>query len=200
MTHTTEFDIQLKYVGSIADPMSDKAVAIKRLLIKHDNDFVPPLSFREDATRAIADMKLHETDIVPYFETILAQKNIIALHDNKIIAFLSFQHNYENHFPFSTVAKEGDVINYISTIIVEKEFRRLLVANRLYEFIEHSLPNDMSSQCVSTRTWSTNESHIKLLAKRDYELTCTMHKDRRTSVGLLDSIYFCKRITANQLI
>ena len=198
MSHNTKFNVRLKYVGSIADPSTDKAEAIKHLMVKCDNDFVPPLSFREDTTRAISDMILHEMDIEPYFELILAQKNIIAYHENEVIAFLTFQNNFTNHSYFPTKANENDIINYISTIIVDKEFRRLHVASKLYDFIEQLLPNDMLSQCVATRTWSTNESHIKLLDKRGYELTCTMHKDRTTAVGKLDSFYFCKRISVNQ--
>ncbi|MDR2971769.1 MAG: GNAT family N-acetyltransferase, partial [Bacteroidales bacterium] len=95
---------------------------------------------------------------------------------------------------FPSVFRSGDVINYITTICTHPDFRGRKLASQLYEFIEKSLPNTVKAECVSTRTWNTNIEHIRLLEKRGYKLTCTLHEDRRDEDGtMLDTVYYCKR-------
>ena len=107
---------------------------------------------------------------------------------------MSFIYNYERN-EFFNKNKIDDINNYISTICVRKEFRRKGITEQMYWYIENSLPKDMSSQYVSTRTWSTNISHINLLKKRNYEITHTIRNDRILKDGTkVDTVYFGKNL------
>jgi ribosomal protein S18 acetylase RimI-like enzyme len=125
---------------------------------------------------------------------VLAQENIVAVNAaNEIVAFMSFKNHYPHSENFPGVAEKCDVISYISTICVLCEYRRFGIARRFYELVETKLPQNIN--CVSTRTWSTNNSHIRLLEKRGYALTRTIFNDRVTDTGeKLDTVYFCKRV------
>jgi ribosomal protein S18 acetylase RimI-like enzyme len=197
INNKTELAIRLEFVGSLTNPNNQVATAIKNLIVICDEEFIPPLSYRENAVAPIAKMHVHEKDCESYFEIISVQNNIVAYCNDKIVAFMSFRHN-ESHDHFDGVVRDGDVVNYVSTICVDKNFRRYGIANRLYDFIENKnngLPRGVYGECVATRTWHTNESHIKLLDKRGYCLTDTLLNDRISNAGeKIDTVYFCKRL------
>jgi ribosomal protein S18 acetylase RimI-like enzyme len=192
--------ITLEYIGSLTDIASTNAKSIKSVLEQCDNDFIPPLSCRESSTAAVAaQCNLHARDIQPYFEQVLAQKNIVAYSGNDIVALMSFRHNFPNHFYFPTIVKEDDVINYVTTICVLEKYRGYSLAKRLYDFIENVddlLPTRVYGTCIATRTWETNGSHIKILDKRGYTLTCTLHGDRYDEIENrnISTVYYCKRL------
>jgi len=189
--------IDIRHVGSITDKTSAEAQAIKSILIACNNDFVPPLAVREKASGSIAGQKFHEPDIDPYWSQILEQENIVALNTSgEIIALMSFKNKYSHPEYFPGVAKEGDTINYISTICVLVDYRRFGITRRFYEMMEGNLPQNIHGECVSTRTWATNDGHIRLLEKRGYALTYTIPEDRVSETGeKLDTVYFCKRLS-----
>ena len=145
-----------------------------------------------------------EEGVKAYTETILSQKNIIAItpHDNQLIAFMSFIHNYERLDYFPQDPKEDDIVNYITTLIVHPEHRRKGIGNFLYDYIENDLPEQMHANCVAVRTWDINHGHIELLKKRGYSLTCTLHQERvvERDYGneMHDTVYFCKRVNRKQ--
>jgi ribosomal protein S18 acetylase RimI-like enzyme len=161
-----------------------------------DKEFVPPLSFRTDALAKIADQHADQADITPYWRQILAQNNLVAANRaGEIVAFMSFKNEFEQAEYFAGVAESGDVINYISTICVLPDYRRLHITSRFYDLMEEDLPPIAHGECVATRTWSANQSHIRLLNKRGYKLTYTIPNDRSTESGeKLDTIYFCKQV------
>jgi len=194
-----EPEIAIRYIGSISDETSTEAQAIKNIMVACDNDFVPPLSWREKASGAIGDQNLHAPDIRPYWLEILAQKNIVALaEDGEVVAFMSFKSKYAHPEYFPDVVKEGDGINYISTICVLSDYRRFGITRRFYEMMEENLPPSVHGECVSTRTWATNDGHIRLLEKRGYVLTYTIPEDRVLDTGeKLDTVYFCKRLASS---
>ena len=165
----TEPKIDIRFLGSIPNQNSSEAQAIKSIMIACDNEFVPPLSLRESASRAISGQHLHEYDITLYWSQILAQENIVALNEGgDIVAFMSFKNKYSDAENFSGIVKDGDIINYISTICVLHDYRRLHITSRFYDLMEGNLPRTVHGDCVSTRTWATNEGHIRLLEKRGY--------------------------------
>ena len=191
-----EIKVDIRYLGSIADKNSKEAQAIKEIIIACDNDFIPPLTFRGDAKAPIKEQELHESDVTPYLTQVLAQENIVALNEeSEIVAFMSFKNKYPHTENFPGVYKDGDVVNYISTICVLEEYRRFGITRRFYELMEESLPKSVWGECVSTRTWSTNDGHLRLLEKRGYTLTHTIPEDRVTETGeKLDTVYYCKRL------
>ena len=156
----TKPKIDIRYFGSIKDQNSTEAQAIKSIMIACDNDFVPPLSHREDASKPLGVQKSPD-DITPYWLEIIAQENIVAQNKKgDIVAFMSFKNKYQDAEKFSGVVKDGDTINYISTICVLHDYRRLGIASRFYDWMEVKLPRTVRGECISTRTWSTNNGHI----------------------------------------
>ena len=114
----------------------------------------------------------------------IKQENILAIQDGKVIGFLSFINNHEN---------KGK--NYITTIVVDKDYRGQGIANQFYDFIETGLPKAVHSNYVYTRTWNTNFAHLKLLDKRGYTNTQTIKNDRTGPDGeLLDTVYYGKKL------
>lgn len=63
------------------------------------------------------------------------------------------------------------------------------------EFVPPLSSRNSTKQYVSTRTWSTNISHINLLKKRNYENTYTIRNDRILEDGTkVDTVYFGKNL------
>lgn len=167
------------------------------ILVECDKEFVPPLSSRSDTKQADFNfIGIYDTDNKPmeYFKKITEQHNILTIEDGIVIAFMSFIYNYDRNELFNK-NNIDDINNYISTICVRKEFRRKGITGKMYEYIENALPKDIASQYISTRTWSTNISHINLLKKRNYENTYTMKNDRILEDGTkVDTVYFGKNV------
>ena len=194
-----ELVIRLEFIGTLKSFDDPVAVAMRKLIVMCDEDFIPPLSYRADTVTPIAKMDVHEKNLEPYFKMVSKQNNVVAYCDDEIVAFMSFRHDYP-HDHFNSVVQDGDVINYVSTICVDKDFRRHGIAKSFYDLIENKnndLPQEVYGDCVATRTWDTNESHIKLLEKRGYELTDTLPEDRTTKKDeKLDTVYYAKRLTS----
>lgn len=167
------------------------------ILVECDKEFVPPLSSRNSTRQVDFNFKgIYDTDKKPieYLKKITEQHNILVIQDGAVIAFMSYIYDYDRN-EFFNKKNIDDINNYISTICVRKEFRSKGIAEKMYEYIENALPKDISSQYVSTRTWSTNISHINLLKKRNYENTHTIKNDRILEDGTkVDTVYFCKKL------
>ena len=137
-------DIEITYRGRIVlgTPLAAYVYEIMELC---DNDFVPPLSRRNSTAKPLSnqDDKIEADSIDPYFEILLAQKNIVAFSENKAVAFMSFIHAFDKYYYFPTKATENDKINYITTICVHPDFRWNGIAQRFYDFIERELPKEV---------------------------------------------------------
>jgi len=161
---------------------------IRRLLITAHDEFVPPLTAREGTTqREDLDNAALETDdvdeaIEPYHSQCIDQ-HLIACHEGEELqGFMSFRNNY------CTSELEGyQPSNYISTIIVEPAHRREGLARRMYETILSDLPAEIRSPYVTTRTWSTNVSHLLLLEDLGFENVATLPDDRGDGI---DTVYY----------
>ena len=122
---------------------------VKQLLQEVDNEFVPPLSARKSSTQ----MKLEGSStysIDDYYRCVLSQENILALYNEHVIGLLSFI----KEFTF-----EGEEWIYVSTIAVKKLYRGLKVGRGLYATLLSLYP----SKSILTRTWTGNNSHIRIL-------------------------------------
>ena len=155
------------------------------LVCSSEDEFIPPLNQRSSTTQK--DLTgLDSTESLPteYFKGLMEQETLILVKNNKLLGFMSFRSNYV-----------VDGINlleptvYVSTIIVNKEFRRRGVCNSLYKElldIKHH-----SHNYICTRTWSTNISHLAVLEKNKFKLVKTKKNDRGNGI---DTVYFIKSI------
>lgn len=188
----SNYNVTYKYIGTIKDKNSNEALSIKKIMESCDNDFIPPMSYRDSSTADINEQSLHGKNIIPYWEQILMQNNIVALIDNEIVAFLSFRHDYIKD-KFQPVV-QNEIINYISTICVLKKYRGHHITSHFYEMLENNndIPADVACDCIATRTWNENIAHINLLQKRGYTLTHTTFEDRDYDGIKYDTVYYCK--------
>ncbi len=172
-----------KYMNDILD-----------ILVECDKDFIPPLSSRNSTRQT--DFNDIKTDTKPmeYFKKITQQNNILVIQDGVVIAFMSYIYNYDKD-EFFNKNNIDDVNNYITTICVRKGFRGKKIAEKMYEYIENILINNIESPYISTRTWASNIPHINLLKKRSYENTYTIKNDRILEDGTkIDTVYFGKNL------
>ena len=144
---------------------------ISLLVQKYDNEFVPPLSSR-GSTSSTSLRDCNNDNISDYIESMKSQDFIVVLDkDNKVVGFLSYVH------------KEVCCIdcNYVSTIIVDEDYREQGVANALYSMFE-----ELATLPIIVRTWSTNYKHLSVLNSLGYDCIKTIKDDR--GVGI-DTIY-----------
>lgn len=187
--------IELKFEERI-DANTELAKSIYEILISCDNEFIPPLSTRNATTQTDFNSGSIVSYVPPYqyWIDILEQQNVIAFVDDLIAGFMSLKYNYKIGNWFSVKVRENDVNNYISTICIHKNYRRLGIARKMYDYIENNLPNEYKSNYISTRTWSTNINHIKLLYQCNYMLLHTIPNDREYNDLKFDTLYFWKKI------
>jgi ribosomal protein S18 acetylase RimI-like enzyme len=186
---------------------SDKilyADQVSEILKTCSSEFVPPLTERKSTRQNKFGKEIDKGgSIEAYLLSLLSQHFVYALSNEQVIGFLSFYEN--NHHQFLPQPNL-----YVTTICVLPEKRRSGVATSLYDALENLAPkfegliNPRNSDYISsrgvlqdnqiyltTRTWSGNDSHIKLLQKRDFELIHTIENDRGPGV---DTVYFAKFI------
>ena len=158
----------------------NQEVEIKKLLEKCDNEFVPPLSSRKSTTQENL-IDLNNGGIDDYLEAIKNQNFILAIHQGVIVGFMSFKKNYTCEH----ISNSYSINIYITTIIVDPEFRKRGISRSLY----HYVLDRYKDRYIFTRTWSTNYSHISLLESLKFENYCTLLNDRGNNIHTL---YFCK--------
>ena len=177
-----ENTVNVEYV--LCDKLPNRFIDdVTELLVKADDEFIPPLSTRANTTQMdFAQSSSRKKSIEPYLTKLLTQKFALAIEDGHVIGFISFIEDY-----FAEGVKIPAENIYISTICVDKTRRRGNVANSLYELLE----DEIDKSAIYTRTWSTNDAHLGLLKKRGYKLIAKTVGDRADGI---DSVYYEKNL------
>jgi len=175
----------LEYLG--VPEKKEDLDAIFELLCACDQDFVPPLSQRESSTQKGFAENAGEAKPYRYFEVMRQQHFTAARDENgKMVAFLTFKPRYT----CAELAEYGEN-NYMTTACVFPEHRGHRLVTQLYDIVESGLPEDMQTDYVTTRTWSTNAAQMHAFPKRGYQVVATLPDDRGPGV---DTVYFVKRV------
>ncbi len=149
-----------------------------------DADFVPPLSSRSSTTQS--DLKSGECNkdgILNYYTEMAKQDILAAIEDDgTLLGFVSYKQNYQSEI----VTKTPNI--YISTLMLHPRSRGKRLTNKMYEHLFYDLYPD---RAVFTRTWSTNDVHIKILSNFGITEFHRIKDDRGKGV---DTIYFTKNI------
>lgn len=152
-----------------------------QLLFDADEEFVPPLSARNNTTQqslqAGDSSKDGPTD---YFAQMQKQSFILALEAGKVIGFLSFIPDH--------LLETGDhrvTCDYISTIVVSPACRNQGITRKMYE----KLFSERKGRKYATRTWSENRAHLHLLEKIGFSLIHCIPSDRGPGI---DTVYYMK--------
>lgn len=155
---------------------------IFQMLVECDEEFLPPLSSRIITSPEFLNIKNEPKGIpIDYFNDIINQKIIVVMEEEKVIAFMSFKENYINTY----ISEETLPNVYVTTLLVKPEYRGKGIAKRIY----YMLINECQNVNIYTRTWSTNESHKKILSEIGFKNYIVLQDDRGKGI---DTIYFVK--------
>ena len=101
---------------------------IFQLLKECDNEFVPPLSARRSTVQSNLNVSGGNGEPTDYFNIIKEQSFFTAEEGGRVIAFMSFRHNYvSEEIPPSMCPNI-----YITTVIVSPKKRNRKIANDFY--------------------------------------------------------------------
>ena len=153
------------------------------LLAESDQDFVP-LSSRTSTTQSyFEEDAVKGSSVREYFEKLKKQPIFLALQDGKVVGFISLIKRYT--YPGIAFEKKYADNVYVSTIVVAKACRGCGYAVLLYR----ALLQKFSTKYILTRTWSTNEHHIKILRSYRFDKFEVRPNDRGHGI---DTVYFCR--------
>ena len=157
-----------------------------RLLRDYDKAFIPPLSNRESTCQK--DLHGHAVSAPEgprsYFEQLQKQSFLLAVEQDEVVGFFSFR---QGHLPppLQQLHSEDTLPVYITTIIVDQRMRRRGIARSFYDLLMSLFPEQ--TMLISTRTWSTNNSHISLLEKMGFTGPLRIENDRGPGI---DTVYY----------
>lgn len=185
--------MRFKYLDSINNPYLLNEV--KRLCEEIDNEFVPPLSSR-GSTSQVDFKQIEKSDVTKYVEELKNQSILIAykgrLRDHKsfqLAGFMSFKKDFKIEFEHKEEEMRRPNV-YITTIIVDKNYRRQGITSNFYQRIFEQFKGNH----IYTRTWETNHDHIRLLERLKFYEQSRIEQDRFDTINdkWVDTIYFHK--------
>lgn len=175
--------IQYRYDETLTD---DALLAgVWDLLRRYDQEFVPPLSAREYTDQSnLTDGLRAAKEPARYFDMLKEQSFLLALARGRVVGFMSFR-------PRHRVEELQDCAEtiYVTTVIVDEAYRGQGITTRLYAELEHIARR--LQRPILTRTWSTNDSHIRILQR------IGMQELKRIADGRgpgLDTVYYGKHL------
>lgn len=172
-------DYTIKHYNILKD--KDVWDSVDSLLRECDDEFVPALSSRGYHGEILPEKKQDTTNF-SYMRELRDQHILTIETADGICGFLSFYHKYPDD-EFKTIG----LSNYIMTICVTHSERRKGFGHALYDFLLNHLDERYRMRYVSTRTWSTNESHIHLLKKLGFQED---HIEVNARGNNIDTIYY----------
>lgn len=181
-TPAMRLNLKLYAPGELDDQDTE---ALWQLLVAADNEFVPSLSSRGDTTtkRLVTDTSSSRDGPRKYFNDTQSQWIIFGLINQRVVGMMSFIPHYN-----ADILGDWSPCSYLSTLIVDKSYRRSGVARRLYGYlIDYS--RKIGDVAVGTRTWSTNVGHLALLDDLGFVPAKTIPDHRAPGV---DTIYFAR--------
>ncbi|CUU59800.1 Acetyltransferase (GNAT) family protein [Parafrankia irregularis] len=154
------------------------------LLRKVDHEFVPPLSARESTvTKALSGSAGSDAGPRVYLEGVLDQYVVCAWAGGRFSGLLSFRvHHHDD------LVRDFSPCTYISTIAVDPQERQKGLASELYRAL-HTLPAQLHSPYLVTRTWSSNDKNIPILEHFGYQEIVRLPDHRGQGI---DTLYYAR--------
>jgi len=147
---------------------------IREILEEVDEEFIPPLSSRLSTTQNTFTSS--GGSLWFYLASLEKQEMIVCLdrHEN-VVGFLSFIRNYELF---------GKRWVYVSTVAVRRKARGIGIGKGLYLKLF-----EIAKGPFLTRTWNTNQNHIRILEKFGFREIYRISDHRGKGV---DTVYYGK--------
>lgn len=164
------------------DTPRDYGTEIRRLLEATEDEFVPSLSTREGTTQTEGLDRQRNDALEEYYQDCIEQSFVLAHEGADVYGFLSFRPGYA-----IDALGEYTPSAYVSTIIVDPDHRREGYARGMYLELLTNVPDSVGEPYVTTRTWSTNERHLRLLNELGFELLKRIENDRGNGI---DTVYY----------
>lgn len=153
---------------------------IGEMIRRYGDEFVPSLNSRHSTRDQSFKKGTGGSDSHEYFDSLKSQPILIIESDKRPIAFMSYIESYHLPNPADTE------VLYISTLIVDADYRKRGLARKLYQKLFTLYPEKE----LATRTWSTNDGHLHLLNSLAFQLALTIPNDRGAGI---DTVYYVKK-------
>lgn len=154
--------------------------AVWRLLKAADEDFVPPLSARVSTVQqSLGESASDPRGPGEYFRELQNQWFLLARDvRGEVVGFMSYRRDH-----LLTNDRQARMAFYVSTVIVGRAFRRHGITRGMYQALIEAA--NVAEQAVATRTWSTNNAHLFLLAGLGFEVSDRIPDDRGPGLDTL---------------
>ena len=155
------------------------------LLSEVDAEFVPRLSQRAGT------LALHARGCTPtqglsrYFDALQGECWLAAMDQGQVVGLLTFVDDHED----SQLAAWSPHL-YATTVAVAARARRTGVGDQLYDAFE-TAARVRGVPYLTTRTWTTNYAHLRLLRERGFCRVSQLTDDRAEGIG---TVYLAYRI------
>lgn len=147
-----------------------------KLLQRCDSDFFPPLSERVNYETIKTAAPSNR-----YFDEVTEQSAILAFNYGRLVGLMLFT-NKDSYTPPVDVNFE----TYVSTTLVDPEYRGFGVATAMNELLESTdgvFP-------ILRRTWTTNAVNRSLLVNRGFRVVKEFPNDRGNGIG---TVYYWRK-------
>ena len=151
-----------------------------------DNEFYPPLSERSSSyQKSFSQPSGTAGSEGPrtYYNEMIKQEFLLTYIGEEMAGFMTFRTGY-------LYEKLGETYNpslYMTTACVKPVYREHGIMSALYGQMEREMTTKFGCPVVTTRTWSTNETQMRMLTHRGYDQICVLKDDRGPGV---DTVYF----------
>ena len=158
---------------------------IWEIMKNSDDDFIPPLSVREDTVHKFKDHSSTQNlrgnqGPIKYFEEIKKESFVLIIKNEKAVGFMSFIKDHPLVLNNKVV-----ICDYITTIIIDKNCRNQGYTQIMY----HQILNHRKGKKIATRTWSLNNTHMRILDRLGFKLVQRDIDDRGVNI---DTVYYLK--------
>lgn len=159
------------------------------LICRYNNAFIPPLSVRKHTDQGmLKGLEVNEGNPKAYFDEMKEQAFILCIGaGDKVLGFMSLKEEAKINELQELIGNRRN--SYVSTLIVDQDFRGQGIAAEMYDYLENHLSMGKRPEVISTRTWSTNESHIIILNRKGFSEALRITNDRGSGI---DTVYFYK--------
>lgn len=169
---------------TLADEPAEYEEGLRRLLDSADEEFVPDLTAENRTGVTRSNDEEWFTSIDEYVQAALDRQLIAALDGDRVVGIMIFEAIDE-----MDDLEEYTPTNYVTELVVERDYRGQGIATKMYETILEELPADYQLASVSTKTWSTNDDHISILDSLGFECVKRIPDDRGEGI---DTVYYAR--------
>lgn len=156
---------------------------VRALLVEVDAEFLPQLSARTDTLSMVPRTEPGKPGASAYLEAMGFEHWLVALCGESVVGLISFTST--NRHP---VLAPWSPSLYATTVAVSPHARCLGVGTALYDEFE-GVARQWGLPFLTTRTWTTNDDHLRLLSARGFRRVIELPHDREPHVGTVYLAY-----------